>query len=126
VTLEIRQVPPVVGRPVMERYGKEGFRVSGQLFSGAVLLLPDGAVEWPVTSIVEVTEESLAPVTARSDVEILLLGTGARMAPVPAALRQALRRHGIGLEPMDTGAACRTYSVLVSEDRRVAAALLKI
>jgi len=126
MTLELRQVPPVAGRPMLERYGAEGFRVSGQLFSGAVLLLPDGARDWPVTSLAEVTVEVLEPVTSRNDVEILLLGTGARMLSVPASLRQELRRRGIGLEPMDTGAACRTYSVLVSEDRRVAAALLKI
>ena len=126
MTLELRQVPPVAGRPVLERYGTEGFRVSGQLFSGAALLLPDGARDWPVTSLAEVTIESLEPVTSRRDVEILLLGTGKRMAAVPASLRVDLRRRGIGLEPMDTGAACRTWSVLVSEDRRVAAALLKI
>jgi uncharacterized protein len=126
VSLELRHVPPVAGRPVMERYSPEGFRISGQLFSGAVLLLPDGARDWPVTSVAEVTVESLEPVTSRRDVEILLLGTGARMLGMPVALRQELRRRGIGLEPMDTGAACRTYSVLVSEDRRVAAALLKI
>ena len=125
MTLEIRRVPPVAGRPVLERYGAEGFRVSGQLFAGAVLLLPDGARDWPVASLSAVTVESLEPVTSRDDVEILLLGTGARMLGVPSGLRQELRRRGIGLEPMDTGAACRTYSVLVSEDRRVAAALLK-
>jgi uncharacterized protein len=126
MSLELRQVPPVAGRPVLKRYGAEGFRVSGQLFPGAVLLLPDGARDWPVEGLSEVTVESLEPVTARDDVEILLLGTGARMLGVPASLRQELRRRGIGLEPMDTGAACRTYGVLVSEDRRVAAALLKV
>jgi uncharacterized protein len=47
------------------------------------------------------------------------------MRPVPAALRQALKDAGIGVDAMDTGAACRTYNVLMGEDRRVAAALLK-
>ena len=57
-------------------------------------------------------------------IELLLLGCGRRMAPPPSGLRQALRQAGIVLEVMDTGAACRTYNVLLSEERRVAAALL--
>jgi uncharacterized protein len=48
------------------------------------------------------------------------------MTPVPAALRQALKATGISLDSMDTGAACRTYNVLLAEDRRVAAALLRL
>jgi len=59
-------------------------------------------------------------------VELLLFGQGARMAPVPPALRQGLREAGIGLEPMDTGAACRTYNVLAAEGRRIAAALIAV
>ena len=55
----------------------------------------------------------------------LLLGCGARMMPVSPTLRQALKSVGISLEAMDTGAACRTYNVLLAEDRRVAAALLR-
>ncbi|MGH6796969.1 MAG: MTH938/NDUFAF3 family protein, partial [Roseiarcus sp.] len=65
-------------------------------------------------------------VIARGGVEILLLGCGPRMAPVPPALRQGLRVAGIVVDAMDTGAACRTYNVLLSEDRRVAAALLAL
>ena len=90
-----------------------------------MLVLPDRTVEWPVSTLVEVTEAALAEVTQQGSVEILVLGTGARMAPVPGALRVALKRAGIVVEPMDTGAACRTYNVLVAEDRRVAAALIK-
>jgi uncharacterized protein len=78
-----------------------------------------------VGSIAELSEASFEPLVGRDDVEILSLGTGLRMAPVPAPLRLALKRAGIAVEPMDTGAACRTYNVLVAEDRRVAAALLK-
>ena len=68
-----------------------------------------------------------APVlTADPPVEILLLGCGARPAPVPAALVEALRAAGVALDVMDTGAACRTYNVLAAEARRVGAALIAV
>ena len=56
--------------------------------------------------------------------EILLIGCGPRMQMLPPGLRQALKAIGVVAEPMDTGAACRTYDILISEGRRVAAALL--
>jgi uncharacterized protein len=58
--------------------------------------------------------------------EVVLLGTGRQQRFPSMQLMAALSRKGIGLEPMDTAAACRTYNVLMSEDRRVAAALLLI
>ncbi len=74
----------------------------------------------------EATLERFAPVVARGDVEILLLGCGRRMGILPPALRQGLRASGIVVDAMDTGAACRTYNVLLAEERRVAAALIGI
>jgi uncharacterized protein len=59
-------------------------------------------------------------------VEVLLLGTGTRHEFVPPSLRRRLRDAGIVIDTMDTGAACRTYNVLVAEDRRVAAALIAL
>ncbi|HZB93826.1 MAG TPA: Mth938-like domain-containing protein [Stellaceae bacterium] len=111
-------------RQVIDSYGAAGFHVSGAAYHGAILVFPDGTQPWPVAALAEVTEASLAPVIAHGDVQILLLGCGRRMQPVAAGLREALRRAGISLDPMDTGAACRTYNVLLAEDRRVAAALL--
>jgi uncharacterized protein len=113
------------GRQVIEGYGASGFRVAGVLYARPILVFPDATLEWPVSRIEEVTLQALRPVLERGGTEILLLGCGARMQPVPAALRQALKAAGIGLEAMDTGAACRTYNVLLAEDRRVAAALLR-
>ena len=59
-------------------------------------------------------------------VEFLVIGCGARAMLVPPALRQELRDAGLRLDAMDTGAACRTYNVLLAEDRRVAAALIPL
>jgi len=122
-------VTPLVpgDRQLIESYGEGKFRISGQVHQGSVLVFPRECVAWPVATMAEVTANTLAPVVARrGDVAILLLGCGRRMAPVPGALRAALREAGIVVDTMDTGAACRTYNILMSEDRRVAAALLAV
>ena len=120
------ELTPVIpsGRQVIESYGPRGFRVSGIAYAHAILVFPDTTLDWVVAGIAAVTAETLRPVIERGGTEILLLGCGARMTRVPAVTRQALKAAGISLEPMDTGAACRTYNVLLGEDRRVAAALL--
>jgi uncharacterized protein len=79
-----------------------------------------------VAGAVAVTRESLMPVVEHGGVQILLLGLGRTMGAIPRKLHSACRAAGIVLEPMDTGAACRTYNVLVGEDRHVAAALLPL
>jgi uncharacterized protein len=120
------EIRPVItpGKPYIERYGPGGFKINGTIFTGAVLILPDGAQAWAVSAMAEVTPESLKPAAEHGGVEILLLGSGQRMQLVPRTLRQALKGVGISIDAMDTGAACRTYNVLVAEERRVAAALL--
>ncbi|HXP77618.1 MAG TPA: Mth938-like domain-containing protein [Stellaceae bacterium] len=120
------ELTPVIpsGRQVIESYGVRGFRVTGIAYARSILVFPDATLDWLVSGIEAVTIETLRPVIERGGTEILLLGCGARMTPMPAALRQALKAAGIGLDAMDTGAACRTYNVLLAEDRRVAAALL--
>ncbi|HEX6442481.1 MAG TPA: Mth938-like domain-containing protein [Stellaceae bacterium] len=109
------------GRQVIERYAANGFRVSGAVYQGAVLVFPDLTLAWAGAAL---TAESLAPVIEHGGVEILLLGMGRRMAPIAATLRSAFKANGIAIEAMDTGAACRTYNLLLAEERRVAAALL--
>jgi uncharacterized protein len=110
-------------RQVIESYGASGFRVSGIVYDGAILVLPLATQAWPIASLNEVSPENLAPIIAAGP-QILLLGCGKQMVLAPPALRQQLRAHGIVVDAMDTGAACRTYNVLLAEDRRVAAALL--
>jgi uncharacterized protein len=111
-------------RQVIDSYGGGGFHVSGAAYDGAILVFPDATLAWAVAGFAEVTAERLGPVIEHGGIEILLLGCGKRMQPIAPALRQAMRAAGIVLEPMDTGAACRTYNVLLAEGRRVAAALL--
>jgi uncharacterized protein len=117
------ELTPLVrpGKQIIERYGPSGFRVSGTVYLGPVLVFPDRTVPWEVAAM---TDEGLAPVVEHGGVELLLIGLGRHMAPVAATLRASLKARGIALEAMETGAACRTYNVLLAEDRHVAAALL--
>jgi uncharacterized protein len=117
---------PVVpaGRQVIERYGPSGFRVTGVIYTGPILVFPDRTVSWDAESASDITSERLTPVIEHGGVRILLLGLGRAMTPISGTLRTVMRGAGIVLEPMDTGAACRTYNVLIAENRSVAAALI--
>ena len=117
-------VPP--GRQVIERYAAGGFRVSGVIHLGPVLVFPERTLTWDVDGPAGISPASLAPVVEHGGVRILILGLGSRSSAVAAELRAALRCAGIGLEAMGTGAACRTFNVLLGEDRPVAAALLPL
>jgi len=124
--VEITAIQPG-DRQVLQGYGKGGFQISDHHWPGAVLVFRDRVVAWTAADLAGITLESLGPVrTAEPPVEILLIGTGARMALLPAALRADLKALGFAVEMMDTGAACRTYNLLLSEERRVAAALLPV
>ncbi|MGE5546369.1 MAG: Mth938-like domain-containing protein [Solirubrobacterales bacterium] len=122
-------ITPVVSadRQLIQGYGDNGFTVTGTRYDGSVVILPDRTHPWRLGAIAELTVESLTPVLeAEVRPEILLIGCGRSMAPIPRDIRFALKSAGIVVEPMDTGAACRTYNVLITEDRRVAAALIAV
>jgi uncharacterized protein len=123
--MELTPLVPT-GRQIIERYGQGGFRITGVIYRGAVLVFSDVTLAWSAGGASDVSWESLAPVIEHGGVRILLLGMGRLIRPMPPALRNTLHAAGIVLEPMDTGAACRTYNVLVGEDRPVAAALLPL
>jgi len=120
-------ITPLVpeGRQIIESYGDDGFRISGERYPGPVIVWPEGVATWAVSSISDAAMETLDAVfSADPPIEILLIGSGATFEMAPAALRSALGARGVSIESMDTGAACRTYNVLMAEDRRVAAALI--
>lgn len=104
----------------IDGYGPGFFRVGGQVIKGAVLVTAASAKGWD-------GYEDRDPLLALKDqIDVLILGTGRMIAHPPAELRKALEDAGIGVEPMDSPAACRTYNVLLSEGRRVAVALLPV
>ena len=115
------------GQSFIDGYGNGAFRISGTLHQGSLFVLPDRVLAWAVTAFTDATPGSFAPLIAQAgETELLLIGTGPRMAMVPPAIRNVCREAGIVVEPMDTGAAARTYNVLLAEDRRVAAALVAV
>lgn len=119
--------PPGAGRQVINGYGDNGFRVSNERYEGAVIVLPDQTSVWPVARIDDLQLADFEPLRqAEPAVELLVLGTGSALRRLPGDLEAEIRAWGIRVELMDTGAACRTYNVLLLEDRRVAAALLPV
>jgi uncharacterized protein len=114
-------------RQIIHSYGDGGFRISGLRREGSVLIFPGHSLDWPVTEALAITIETLAAVPEdEPKVELLLIGTGKRMLPIPAPVRRHFRALGIMLDSMDTAAACRTYNVLLAEERRIAAALIAV
>ena len=115
------------GRAPIEAYGNGGFRFAEMSHRGSILVLPSGIEAWPPASPDEITPVSLSRVLAEaSSIEVLLIGTGDRLVPLPPESRAALRQGGLEPELMGTGAAVRTFNVLLSESRAVAAALLAV
>jgi uncharacterized protein len=113
------------GRAPIDAYGNGGFRFAKMSHRGSLLCLPSGIYGWDAPPVID--EPSLARVFAEAGrIEILILGTGRDLIPVERSLRARLREARIVPEPMSTGAAVRTYNLLLAEERAVAAAFLAI
>lgn len=122
-------VSPIIpaGRQVIESYGGGSFKISGERYAHSVLVLPDVTLVWDVAEWTLASKGSLEPVHADpAKPRTLLIGTGAKQFFPTRAFRDELRACGLVIETMDTGAACRTYNVLMAEGRDVAAALIAI
>lgn len=115
------------GRALIDAYGDGGFRFAEMSHRGSLLMLPSGVHGWPVTRFEELTPESFAAVFAEAGaISVLLLGCGDELRRPEPAVRQAFAENGIAVEPMSTGAAARTYNILLAEERDVAAALIAV
>jgi uncharacterized protein len=114
------------GRHNVEGYGAGGFSFGGLTHRGSILLTPSGVTAIAARTSAQITLEMLEPLFAEpvGAVDLVLFGTGADIAVVPAALREALRGRNLRVEVMATGAAARTLNVLIDENRRVAAVLI--
>jgi uncharacterized protein len=94
---------------------------------GSLLCLPDGIWAWPITAPAALTEKTLSSVFSRAgDLDFFVLGTGAEPWIVPDVLRARFREAQISLDTMTTGAAVRTYNVMLMESRRVGAGLIAV
>ncbi len=114
-------------RVPIDAYGNGGFRFAGMSHRGSLLCLPSGVYGWQAPEADAVTLESLAQALAEKEtIGIFLLGTGAQQVFPTSAVRKAFDAAGLGLDVMSTGAAARTYNVLLAEGRPVAAALMVV
>ncbi len=113
-------------QPPIDAYAPSGFRVAGAFIDGPVILDAAGARGWAAgPGLAALDAEAAAPLVALAGrVDVLLIGLGPEIAPPPADFRRALDAAGLRYDAIGTPAACRTYNVLLTEDRRVAAALL--
>lgn len=115
------------GRAPVDTYGGGGFRFAGMSHLGSILCLPSGIHGWPVVDFSDLSLDSFARVLEQADeIEVLLVGTGVDLRPLKAEWKAAFREAGILADPMSTGAAVRTFNVMLSEDRAVAAAFLAV
>jgi uncharacterized protein len=115
------------GPKIVQAYGDGGFRVSGKRFTHSIILFPTRVLAWDVETIDRVDIQSLEVIAeAPEAVDILLIGSGNGVPRIPQSVRDALRPKGVVIDVMDTGAACRTFNLLISDSRQVAAALIAI
>jgi len=117
--MELNEMSFPDAQPI-EGYGPGFIRIGGQRRDGPQIVTATGARNWGGL------DDAASLVALADAVDVILMGMGEEIAPVPRALREALEEAGLGVEPMRTPSACRTYNVLVSEGRRVAAALLPV
>ncbi len=113
---------------VIQSYAGGVFKVSGKVYNEAIVVMPDETSLWDVDgaeSVESLDIKHFEPLIKKSRaIDVVLLGSGAHMAFLPRNLKNALKETGISVDIMDTGAACRTYNVLMAEGRRVACVLL--
>jgi len=115
------------GRAPIDAYGNGGFRFADMSHRGSLLCLPSGIYGWVAKDVDSLAEEDFARLLDEAgEIQILLVGTGPTLKPLPQGLRQRLQETGMAVEIMSTGAAARTFNVLLAEERAVAAALIAV
>ena len=115
------------GRNIIQSYGNGKFQISDKKYDHSVLVFPDQIIPWsPIDTNNLIVDDFKKVLTVGPIVELLVLGCGKTTWFLPLPLRDELKEMGLVLEPMDTGAACRTFNVLLGENRRIAAALMLV
>lgn len=117
--MRLNEVSYSDAQPV-DGYGEGFFRIGGQVHQGAVLTSVGGTAAWGGLA------DAQPLLALAGEIDVLFIGTGPEIAHIPAELREALEEAGLGVEIMNSPAACRTYNVLLSEGRRIAMAALPV
>ncbi len=114
---------PGTGLQLFSGYGPGYLAINGVRHDSGVIVTPEKVTAWPVRGFEALTAADFAFV-AELKPEIVIFGTGATQRFPPPELARPLAAIGVGVEIMDSRAACRTYNILASEGRKVAAAVL--
>ena len=110
---------------VIQSYGPEGFLISHVIYRRPVIVTATHVLEWSIGDLAGLTAADFQPILdAGLDIETILLGCGAGGMQIKSAVRAELKAMGFSIDAMPTGAACRTYNVMLSEERRIAAAIV--
>ncbi|WP_341366391.1 Mth938-like domain-containing protein [Yoonia sp. BS5-3] len=104
----------------IDSYGPGFFRIGGERYDGPVMVSAGGVKAWGGF------DDTQTVLDQAGTLDVLFVGTGAEIAHLPAAFRTTLEEAGMGVEPMASPAACRTYNILLSEGRRIAVALIPV
>ena len=124
--IEIREAH-FPGRAPIDAYGNGGFRFADMSHRGSILCLPSGIHGWDKTEETPLALDDLRRVLEEAgEIEVLLVGTGKEIRPLAPEIKAALRERNIRSDPMSTGAAVRTFNVMLAESRAVAAALIAV
>ncbi len=116
--------PDIISAPSIRSYGAGWVQVGDEQLTRSVVIASDGRrFDWPCDRFEDLTDEHFAQL-AQLQTELVIFGSGRRLRFPAAALTRALIERQIGIESMDTQAACRTYNILAGEGRHVAVALL--
>jgi uncharacterized protein len=113
----------IIGQNLFTALGNGWVEINGRRHEGSLLVLPQHLAAWRPASFEQLSAEDFRPVIDQG-CEILLFGSGTRQRFPAPALLQELMAARIGIETMDSAAACRTFNILVAEGRKVAAALI--
>jgi uncharacterized protein len=125
----MQDISPLLGKNKknIESYGNGGFKVAGERLEGNIIILPDSVHKFESANIENTKTDSLTPITANADeIEVLLVGGGTSTEFFPNDIERFIRSYKMTIEYMDTGAAARTYNVLLSEERKVAVILIAV
>jgi uncharacterized protein len=111
----------------IDSYGNGGFRFAGMSHRGSLLSVPSGMYAWSPAEITRLGEPDFADLFLETEqIDLVLVGTGMEIRPIPEALKWRFRDRRIQSDAMRTGDAIRIYNILLGERRRVAAALFAV
>jgi uncharacterized protein len=128
MVLGSRADAPHSQRPApIDAYKDRGFRFAGMSHRGSLLCFPDGIWAWSVNDVTELMEATLSAVFDRAEsLDFFLIGAGPDPWTLPETIRKRFRELALSVDAMATGAAVRTYNILLAENRRVGARLITV